>query len=118
MAERILTGKLDKMDPETKKRLRQERLAERHERERHMLRSGSGNAYELIFPSTYEEEKNQRYEELLKRANELWDEFTTGAKGKKREAELAKEREKQEAQMRKAARQRKQDAKKQQAALN
>ena len=92
MAERILTGKLDKVDPETKKRLRAARLAERHERERHMLRSGGGNAYELIFTSTYEEEKNGHYDVLLKRANELWDEFTTGAKGKKREAEAAKEK--------------------------
>ena len=84
MAERILTGKLDKVDPETKKRLREERLGQRNERERQMLRSGAKNQYELIFPSTYEEEKNPRYQELLKRANELWDEFTTGAKGKKR----------------------------------
>lgn len=43
MAERILTGKLDKVDPETKKRLREERLAERNERERQMLRSGGDN---------------------------------------------------------------------------
>lgn len=30
---------------------------------------------------------------LLKKCTEIWDEFTTGAKGKKREAELAKQRE-------------------------
>lgn len=50
-----------------------------------------GVSYELIYPSMYEEEKNERYEMLLKRANEIWDEFTTGAKGKKRELEKAKE---------------------------
>ena len=42
----------------------------------------------------YEEEKNEHYEMLLKKANEIWDEFTTGAKGKKKELELAKEKEK------------------------
>ena len=75
---------LEQKSSEWFERLREERLGQRNERERQMLRSGAKNQYELIFPSTYEEEKNPRYQELLKRANELWDEFTTGAKGKKR----------------------------------
>ena len=38
MAERILTGKLDKTDPEKKKQLKKERLDERHKREAELLR--------------------------------------------------------------------------------
>jgi hypothetical protein len=37
----------------------------------------------LIYPSLYEEEKNLVYENYIKRANDIWDEFTTG-KGKKK----------------------------------
>lgn len=56
------------------------------------MRCGSGNNYEIIFPSLYEEEKNQQYEVFIKKANDLWDEFTTGSKGKKqKEAGLLKE---------------------------
>ena len=89
MAERILTGKIDKSDPEKKKQIRLERIEERHQKELELLRSGSGISYELIYPSMYEEEKNNHYESLLKRANEIWDEFTTGAKGKKKALERA-----------------------------
>ena len=63
------------------------------------MKCGSENRYELIFPSLYEEEKNEKYEVFLKKANEIWDEFTTGTKGKKRAAEIAaaeKEKERQE----------------------
>ena len=63
------------------------------------MKSGSENRYELIFPSLYEEEKNEKYEIFLKKANEIWDEFTTVTKGKKRAAEIAaaeKEKERQE----------------------
>ena len=63
------------------------------------MRCGSDNRYELIFPSLIDEDKNKKYEEFLKKANEIWDEFTTGTKGKKRAAEIAaaeKEKEKQE----------------------
>ena len=77
------------MDPETKKRVREERMAERDAKELKALRIEKTNKYELIFPA-FDEEKNEHYEMLLKKANEIWDEFTTGAKGKKREAELAK----------------------------
>lgn len=47
-----------------------------------------GNNYELLFPSLFDEEKNQKYEMLLKKANDIWDEFTCGAKGKKKALEL------------------------------
>lgn len=51
----------------------------------------------------YEEEKNQQYEVYIKKANDIWDEFTTGSKGKKqKEAGLLKEEiAKQEKQKRK-----------------
>ena len=58
------------------------------------MRCGSSNNYELIFPSLFEEEKNHQYEVFIKKANDIWDEFTTGAKGKKRAAEMAAEKEK------------------------
>ena len=38
--------------------------------------------YELIFPSK-DEEKNKKYEMFIQKANELWDDFTTGSKNKK-----------------------------------
>ena len=68
-----------------RKKNREARLNERFDFERQQLRCGSGNNYEIIFPSLYEEEKNQQYEVFIKKANDIWDEFTTGAKGKKRE---------------------------------
>ena len=51
------------------------------------MRCGSSNKFEIIFPRLYEEEKNQQYEVFIKKANDIWDEFTTGAKGKKKAAE-------------------------------
>ena len=92
MNERILTGKIDKMDAETKNKIRKERMAVRDEREMKELRVEKTNKYELLFPA-FEEEEQQHYELLLKRANEIWDEFTTGAKGKKKADELKKEKE-------------------------
>ena len=82
-AQRMLTGKTDKMDPEAKKKLREERLEERFEFERQQLRCGSSNGFELIYPSTFNEEVNPKYDFLLKKANEIWDEFTTGKNKKK-----------------------------------
>ena len=89
LQQRILTGKQDKLDPEAKKQLREERLNQRFEFENYQVRCGSENHYELIFPSLYDEEKNKEYETFIKKANDIWDEFTTGTKGKKRAAEIA-----------------------------
>ena len=58
MAERILTGKQDKIDPVEKKRLKEQRLAERFVFENAQMRCGSNNKFEIIFPRLYEEEKN------------------------------------------------------------
>jgi hypothetical protein len=38
--------------------------------------------YELIYPSK-NEEKNKQYEMFIQKANDLWDDFTTGGKSKK-----------------------------------
>ena len=79
--------------------MKEEKLKERFEFENHQIRVGGENRYELIFPSLYDESKNSKYEDFLKKANEIWDEFTTGTKGKKRAAEIAaaeKEKERQE----------------------
>ena len=96
MAERILTGKQDKVDPQVKKQLKEERLAERFKFENAQMRCGGSNKFDLIFPRLYEEEKNQQYEIFIKKANDIWDEFTTGAKGKKRAEELAAEKQRAE----------------------
>lgn len=55
MKERILTGKIDKMDPETKRRVREERMAQRDLREAAQLRTDK-NGYELIYPCQNDEE--------------------------------------------------------------
>jgi hypothetical protein len=47
---------------------------------------------------------------FIKKANDIWDEFTTGAKGKKRAAEMAAEKEKADL-MAKKMQQMKKDAK-------
>ena len=76
MEARILTGKQAKMEPEEKARLRDEKLKKRFAYEE--KRRGQ---WELIYPSP-EEARNERYSELIRRAQEIWDEFTTG-KGKR-----------------------------------
>jgi len=38
----------------------------------------------LIYPSLLDDGRNKKYEILLQKANDIWDEFTTGAKGKKK----------------------------------
>ena len=80
---RILTGKQEKIDAETKKKLKDESLHQRFEYERQVLRCGSSNGYEMIHPSPMSEELNVKYEMFLKKANDIWDEFTTGNKGQK-----------------------------------
>ena len=76
MERRILTGKTIKiMD---KEKLRTEKLKERYEFEQ-----GRMGGYELIFPSK-DEQRNREYESFIHKANELWDDFTTGGKSKKR----------------------------------
>jgi len=47
-------------------------LAERFEFEK-----GRSCGYELIFPGE-DEGKNAKYEGFIEKANQLWDEFTTG----------------------------------------
>lgn len=37
--------------------------------------------YELIYPSEESPEVNSKYELFIQKANELWDDFTTGSKG-------------------------------------
>lgn len=38
----------------------------------------NGSGYEQIFPQIYDDEKNAEYETILKKAQEIWDDFTTG----------------------------------------
>ena len=77
MASRILTGKQAKLDPEEKSRLKAEMLEARFAYE--MKRKGQ---WELIYPWVEDEERNQEYSDYIKKAQEIWDEFTTG-KGKR-----------------------------------
>lgn len=77
MEKRILTGKTQKIGGEDREKLRQEKLKERFEYERDRM-----GGYELIFPSK-DEAMNQQYEAFIQKANDLWDDFTTGGKNKK-----------------------------------
>ena len=76
MESRILTGKQAKMDPEEKALLKAEMLKIRFAYEE--KRKGQ---WELIYPWP-EETRNQVYSDFIEKAQEIWDEFTTG-KGKK-----------------------------------
>lgn len=50
--------------------------------ERTIINQGSG--FELIFPNVYDDEKQIENEILLKKAQEIWDEFTTGKNSRKK----------------------------------
>lgn len=70
--ERIWTGKINKISNEDKDKLRQQKLEERFEFE-----SSRTRGYELIYPSS-NSDKNQLYNKLIEKSNEIWDDFTTG----------------------------------------
>ena len=79
--ERILTGKLSKLTPEERECKRKECLKERFEYE-----ATRTNGYELIYPAP-SEQLNETYNMLIAKANDIWDEFTTG-KSRKTKTEL------------------------------
>lgn len=70
------------MGPADKKRHREERLKERFDFEK-----GREGGYELIYPMPGDDERssegNRKYDMYIKKANDLWDEFTTGRKSVK-----------------------------------
>jgi hypothetical protein len=74
MKQRILTGKVKKMEPEVRAALKEKKLKARFEFEKDRM-----GGYEMIFPSKNKDMQDE-YEMFIKRANELWDEFTTGNK--------------------------------------
>ena len=78
MKERILTGKICKMTNEERDKLKQEKLQERFKFESTRMRG-----YELIYPSS-DPEKNAMYDKMITKANDIWDEFTTGKRHKQR----------------------------------
>ena len=80
MKARILTGKQSKIDPEEKAKIREEKLQERFEYEK--TRKGQ---FELILPWP-NEKRNELYSSFIVKANDLWDEFTTGNAKAKRQA--------------------------------
>jgi hypothetical protein len=73
----MATGKTFKLGPQEREAKREECLNERFMYERMKINEGSG--FELIYPPL-EEEKEDEYEGMVKKANEIWDEFTTGKK--------------------------------------
>ena len=81
-AERMLTGKTVKFTGQERQTQKQEKIEERILFERMQLNAGSG--YELIHP-VLDEEKQEEYDMLLRSAQKVWDDFTTGKKGKKPE---------------------------------
>ena len=80
MEKRIRTGKTSKVNVEDRERMKAIRYKERIEFEK--TRTGG---YELIFPSENAEE-NKIYESFVTKANELWDDFTTGKTTSKKTA--------------------------------
>ena len=50
--------------------------------ERSAFEKDRAGGYELIYPNEEDPEVNKRYELFLQKANELWDDFTTGSKHK------------------------------------
>ena len=84
MEKRIRTGKTLKIGGEDREKLRQEKL-----RERFQFEKGRMGGYELIFPSN-DETRNKDYENFIQKANDLWDDFTTGGKSKKAKEGLEK----------------------------
>jgi hypothetical protein len=77
LEKRIRTGKTSKVAQEDKERVRIQKIKERFEFEK-----GRTGGYELIFPNENEED-NKLYELFLQKANDLWDDFTTGSKNKR-----------------------------------
>lgn len=77
MEKRILTGKQNKLVGEDKEKLRQEKL-----KERFLFEKDKIGGYELIYPCN-NEDRNKEYESFIQKANDLWDDFTTGGKSKK-----------------------------------
>lgn len=75
------------MDPEIKKQIREQLLQQRAEKEKAIL--AEDNGYELVYPSPDDSALNDKYETLIKKANDIWDDFTTGNKQKRtRESKL------------------------------
>lgn len=70
-----MTGKTHKISNVEKNQLKAERIEEKINYERAQLQN---SGYEMIFPQIYDEEKHKEYETILKKAQELWDDFTTG----------------------------------------
>lgn len=66
------TGKTVKLPAEEREKLRMENLAERFKFE-----SGWMAGYELIYP-TSDKVKNLNYEVLLKKSNEIYDDYNIG----------------------------------------
>lgn len=75
-AERIMTGKVNKMGPEEREKLRKQNHAEREDHEAMIIGGGSG--FELIYPYYKDDELQANYEVILERSNRIWDDFTTG----------------------------------------
>lgn len=74
MKNRILTGKNSKIDKEQKAAAREKALAQRFKFEE--TRMGD---WKMIYPCD-DAARNTVYEGFIKKANNLWDEFTTGKK--------------------------------------
>jgi hypothetical protein len=74
---KVMTG----MTAHERRQLREQKL-----KERYAFENGRSGGYELIYPvpgkSAEAQAKNKLYDTYLKKANDLWDEFTTGRKAK------------------------------------
>ena len=72
--QRMMTGKTVKLNPLERSKMKEERIQERIDYERMQLQM---NGYEVLYPQIYED-KQEEYDKLLKKAYDIWDDFTTG----------------------------------------
>lgn len=59
------------------------------------MKLNEGSGFELIYPPLGEEEKEEQYEAMIKKANDIWDEFTTGKSKKKVDEQKVEKRKSQ-----------------------
>jgi VanZ family protein len=77
------TGKTFRLSHQQREQLKQQRLQERF-----FYESTKIKGYELIYPSA-DQAKNDKYNELIRKSQDLWDDFYVGKNRKKEQINLS-----------------------------
>lgn len=88
-----MTGKVVKISQAERDKLRAEYHADREQYEWQTVNQGSG--FELIYPNIYNDEKQAENEMLVKKSQQVWDDFTTGknkGQGKEKKGKTPKKK--------------------------